>query len=301
MTTKGFADLLRIGYQERPDLFALNVRKRLPLHQCVVEIEERLAADGTILTPVNTSDTELSLRKLYETGIRSIAVCLLHSYINPTHELVVEQIAKKIGFQCVCVSSQVSPKIKAVLRSETALVDAYLTPIIQGYVSRVAQEFGLNQIGRMKILTSSGGLVAADLYRGKDSVLSGPAGGAVAIEALGNAMDEPRCIGLDMGGTSTDVCRIDGKLQLEHETIKAGVRMLVPTLSIHTVAAGGGSVCWFDGVSLRVGPQSAGADPGPACYGTNKIRALPKTFASPQTFASPRNLRVDGIRSPHSA
>ena len=267
VTTKGFADLVRIGYQERPDLFALAVRKRLPLHHCVVEIDERLAADGSVLTPIDVDKAEQSLRELYETGIRSIAVCLLHSYCNPSHELIVEQIAKQVGFTCICISSHVSPKIKAVLRAETALVDAYLTPTVQGYLSRVAREFGLDQNRRMRVMTSSGGLVASDLYRGKDSVLSGPAGGAVAIEAIATAMKETRCIGLDMGGTSTDVCRIEGKLQLEHETIKAGVRMMVPTLAIHTVAAGGGSVCWFDGVSLRVGPQSAGAAPGPACYG----------------------------------
>jgi 5-oxoprolinase (ATP-hydrolysing) len=267
VTTMGFADLVRIGYQERPSLFELTVRKRLPLHHCVVEIPERLAADGSVLRPLDVEATELSLRELYSTGIRSIAVCLLHSYCNPEHEQRVEQIANRIGFTCVCISSRVSPKIKAVLRAETALVDAYLTPIVQGYLARVSCQFGLDGTRRMRVMTSSGGLAANDLVRGKDSVLSGPAGGAVAIAGLAKAMGEPRCIGLDMGGTSTDVCRIDGKLQLEYETIKAGVRMMVPTLAIHTVAAGGGSVCWFDDVSLRVGPHSAGADPGPACYG----------------------------------
>ena len=271
VTTKGFADLVRIGYQERPELFALAVRKRIPLHHCVVEIDERLSADGSVLTPIAIQATERSLRDLFQTGIRSLAVCLLHSYCNPAHELAVERIANEIGFECVCVSSQVSPKIKAVFRAETSLVDAYLTPIVRSYLSLASSQFGENQDDhpdlRMRVMTSSGGLVAADLVRGKDTVLSGPAGGAVAIEALALAINEPRCIGLDMGGTSTDVCRIDGKLQLEHETIKAGVRMMVPTLAIHTVAAGGGSICWFDGVSLRVGPQSAGAEPGPACYG----------------------------------
>ena len=267
VTTKGFADLVRIGYQERPDLFALDVRKRAPLHHCVVEIDERLASDGTVLRPLDAVSAECSLRALFESGIRSIAICLLHSYCNPDHEQLVAAIATKIGFPCVCVSSQVSPKIKAVLRAETALVDAYLTPIVQQYLDRVSNQFQWSADRRLRVMSSSGGLVAADLYRGKDSVLSGPAGGAVAIEAIAQAMNEPRCIGLDMGGTSTDVCRIEGKLQLEHETIKAGVRMMVPTLAIHTVAAGGGSICWFDGVSLRVGPQSAGAEPGPACYG----------------------------------
>ena len=267
VTTEGFADLVRIGYQERPNLFALTVRKRSPLYCSVVEIPERLAADGSVLKALDIEMAEESLRKLYESGIRSIAVCLLHSYCNPDHEQLVESIAKRIGFTCVCISSHVSPKIKAVLRAETALVDAYLTPIVQSYLARVSSQFGLGAARRMRVMTSSGGLVATDVVRGKDSVLSGPAGGAVAIEVLAKTMGEPRCIGLDMGGTSTDVCRIDGKLQLEYETIKAGVRMMVPTLAIHTVAAGGGSVCWFDGVSLRVGPQSAGADPGPACYG----------------------------------
>ena len=271
VTTKGFADLVRIGYQERPELFALAVRKRIPLHHCVVEIDERLSADGSVLLPIDQQATEGSLRELFRSGIRSIAVCLLHSYCNPAHELVIERIANEIGFHCVCISSHVSPKIKAVLRAETALVDAYLTPIVRSYLSLTSHQFGskhdVDKAMQMRVMTSSGGLVAADLVRGKDTVLSGPAGGAVAIEALAHAMNEPKCIGLDMGGTSTDVCRIDGKLQLEHETIKAGVRMMVPTLAIHTVAAGGGSVCWFDGVSLRVGPQSAGADPGPACYG----------------------------------
>lgn len=267
VTTRGFGDLLRIGYQERPDLFALNVRKRTPLHASVVEIDERMDANGSVLVPLDVEQAERELRHLFATGIRSIAVCLLHSYCNPFHEAMIEQIAERIGFACICISSQIAPKIKAVIRAETTLIDAYLTPIVQGYLQTVANQFGLDNRTHLRVMTSSGGLVSADAYRGKDSVLSGPAGGAVAIEAYSQAMHQPRCIGLDMGGTSTDVCRIDGKLQLESETIKAGVRMMVPTLAIHTVAAGGGSVCWFDGVRLRVGPQSAGANPGPACYG----------------------------------
>ena len=292
VTTKGFADLVRIGYQERPELFALAVRKRLPLHHCVVEIDERLAADGSVLTPIDLDATERSLRNLFESGIRSIAVCLLHSYCNPDHELIVERIANQVGFTCICISSHVSPNIKAVLRAETALIDAYLTPTVQSYLERVATQFGLDPNTRMRVMTSSGGLVTSKLYRGKDCVLSGPAGGAVAIEALAGAMNEPRCIGLDMGGTSTDVSRIEGKLQLEHETIKAGVRMMVPTLAIHTVAAGGGSICWFDGVSLRVGPQSAGADPGPACYG----RGGPLTITDLNLLSD----RIDTVTFPFS-
>lgn len=267
LTTQGFADLVRIGYQERPDLFDPHVRKRVPLHTEVVEIEERLDSEGSVLKPLDLLSTEQRLRGLYERGIRSVAICLIHSYCNPQHELAVEAIAKAIGFSCVCVSSRIAPRIKAVSRAETTLVDAYLTPVIQDYLSLVSKQFGLDKETDLRILTSAGGLVASDQYRGKDSVLSGPAGGAVAIEALATAIAIPKCIGLDMGGTSTDVCRIDGTVQLEQETIKAGVRMMTPTLAIHTVAAGGGSICWFDGVQLRVGPQSAGANPGPACYG----------------------------------
>ncbi len=157
--------------------------------------------------------------------------------------------------------------IKAVSRGETTVVDAYLTPIVQGYLQRVRAQFQQPDPDDLLVMTSAGGLVAAEQYRGKDSVLSGPAGGAVALQALGKSHGFAKLIGLDMGGTSTDVCRVDGELDLEFETIKAGVRMLTPTLRIHTVAAGGGSICWFDGVQLRVGPQSAGSQPGPACYG----------------------------------
>jgi 5-oxoprolinase (ATP-hydrolysing) len=267
IVTRGFADLLSIGYQERPDLFALHVRKRTPLYSQVVEVSERLAADGSELIPLDRVETEACLRQLFDAGIRSLAVCMLHSYLNPVHELAVEEIAKKIGFEWVCISSRTGGKIKAVTRAETTLVDAYLTPVIQEYLERLRCEFGVADPHALRVMTSSGGLVFSSGYRGKDCVLSGPAGGAVAIEAYAQALSLPKCIGFDMGGTSTDVCRIDGKMQLEHETVKAGVRMMVPTLAIHTVAAGGGSVCWFDGVQLRVGPQSAGSDPGPACYG----------------------------------
>ncbi|MEQ1826210.1 MAG: hydantoinase B/oxoprolinase family protein [Pirellula sp.] len=267
VTTQGFGDLLRIGYQERPDLFALMVRKHVPLHAQVVEITERLAADGSVLVSLDLKQAERELLRVFCDGIRSIAICLIHSYVNPAHELAIAELAKRTGFKCVCVSSQIAPKIRAVFRAETALVDAYLTPVVQGYLERVGQEFGLGHGRHLRVMTSGGGLVSAEAYRGKDSVLSGPAGGAVAIEAYAKAMSLPRCIGLDMGGTSTDVCRIEGRMLLEHETVKAGVRMMIPTLAIHTVAAGGGSICWFDGVQLRVGPKSAGSDPGPACYG----------------------------------
>lgn len=266
VTTRGFADVLAIGFQERPELFNLTVKKRSPLYETVVEIDERLNSKGEVLEAIDSETTRARLRGLFETGIRSLAICLLHAYRNPEHERIVEQIANEIGFTNVCVSSHVAGMMGVVSRGETTVVDAYLTPVVQSYLERVSQQFGADR-SHLRVMTSSGGLVHAASYRGRDSVLSGPAGGAVALEALALSVGHSKLIGLDMGGTSTDVCRIDGVLQLEHETIKAGVRMLTPSLAIHTVAAGGGSVCWFDGVQLRVGPASAGASPGPACYG----------------------------------
>ena len=166
VTSQGFADLVRIGYQERPELFDLHVRKRIPLHAQVVEIDERLDASGEVLRPIDLESTELRLNDLYQSGIRSIAICLLHSYCNPIHELAVEEIAKKIGFSCICVSSRIAPRIKAVSRAETTLVDAYLTPIVQQYLNQVSEQFGLAHDTDLRILTSAGGLVASNLYRG---------------------------------------------------------------------------------------------------------------------------------------
>jgi 5-oxoprolinase (ATP-hydrolysing) len=265
--TRGFADLLKIGYQERPDLFALNVKKRPPLYEQVVEVTERLNADGSVYTPLDANDVRRALANLKSRGINSLAVCLLHSYLNPAHELQIGEIAASMGFETVCLSSETSPMIRAVSRGETCVLDAYLTPVVNTYLVRVAEQF--NALGQddLLVMTSSGGLVPRSQYRGKSSVLSGPAGGVVSLRAIAKATGISPLIGLDMGGTSTDVSRIDGELDLEFETIKAGVRMMIPSLKIHTVAAGGGSICWFDGVQLRVGPQSSGSDPGPACYG----------------------------------
>ncbi|MFN7292074.1 MAG: hydantoinase/oxoprolinase family protein, partial [Pirellula sp.] len=265
--TQGFSDLLKIGYQERPDLFALNVKKRPPLYEHVVEVTERLNADGSVYTPLDANDVRRSLANLKSLGINSLAVCLLHSYLNPAHERKVGEIAASMGFDTVCLSSETSPMIRAVSRGETCVLDAYLTPVVNTYLERVAEQFNALGEDDLLVMTSSGGLVPRSQYRGKSSVLSGPAGGVVSLKAIAKATGISPLIGLDMGGTSTDVSRIDGELDLEFETIKAGVRMMIPSLKIHTVAAGGGSICWFDGVQLRVGPQSAGSDPGPACYG----------------------------------
>jgi len=267
VTTQGFEDLIDIGYQERPELFAVHVEKRPRLYTCVVGILERLDAQGNILIALDEDQARAQLETLRAQGIRSVAICLLHSYRNPKHELRLAEIAHQLGFPWVFCSSRVAPVIRAVSRGETTLVDAYLTPVVREYLHGVEQQICNDSTSKLRVMTSSGGLVDAAQASGKELVLSGPAGGAVALQAISKQNSKPKLIGLDMGGTSTDVCRIDGRLQLEHETIKANVRMSVPTLAIHTVASGGGSICYFDGVQLRVGPKSAGSDPGPACYG----------------------------------
>ena len=267
VTTQGFEDLIEIGYQERPELFAIHVQKRPMLYDRCAGIIERLDPTGQVLVPLDEDQARSELQRLLDEGIRSLGICLLHSYRNPVHELQVAELARQLGFEWVFCSSRVAPVIRAVSRGETTLVDAYLTPVVRKYLGSVREQFCQGAVSKLRVMTSSGGLVDAAEASGKELVLSGPAGGAVALQAISKQNGAPKLIGLDMGGTSTDVCRIDGRLQLEHETIKAGIRMTVPTLAIHTVASGGGSVCYFDGVQLRVGPKSAGSDPGPACYG----------------------------------
>jgi len=267
LTTEGFEDLLEIGYQERPELFAICVSKRSNLYAISAGIRERLDAQGRVLVPLDLVQARKQLESLLDAGIRSLAICFLHAYRNSSHEQQVAELAMKLGFQWVFCSSRVAPVIRAVSRGETTLVDAYLTPVVRRYLSSVRDQFCEDTASWFRVMTSSGGLIDARDASGKELVLSGPAGGAVALQAIAKQYDTPKLIGLDMGGTSTDVCRIDGRLQLEYETIKAGVRMSIPTLAIHTVASGGGSICSFDGVQLRVGPKSAGSDPGPACYG----------------------------------
>lgn len=282
VTTKGFADVLRIGYQNRPKLFELAIEKPAPLYVDSVEIEERVTAEGAVLIPVDPDQVRETLVPLYRRGIESLAICLLHAYRFPDHELVVEQIAREVGFRDISRSSQVAPFIKIVSRGDTTVVDAYLNPVLRSYVQRLRDAMDRggtatpartaasvpHQFGTyLRFLTSAGGLVTAENFRGKDSILSGPAGGVVGFSRVAAAAGFSRAIGFDMGGTSTDVSRFDGQYEREYETEKAGVRIVTPMLAIETVAAGGGSICWFDGVKLCVGPDSAGADPGPACYG----------------------------------
>ena len=264
ITTRGFADVLRIGYQNRPRLFDLDIRKPTPLFAAVVEIDERVAADGQVLLAPEADQVRRQLAELREQGIESLAICLLHAFVRPDHEQFVERIARESGFEEISVSSRLAPLIKIVSRGDTTVMDAYLNPILRRYVRTLGDELPESSL---RLLTSAGGLVAADQFVGKDSILSGPAGGVVGFSRVATAAGFSRSIGFDMGGTSTDVSRFDGRYELEFETEKAGVRVVAPMLAIETVAAGGGSICRFDGVKLVVGPDSAGADPGPACYG----------------------------------
>lgn len=267
--TSPFEDLMGIGDQTRPDLFALDIVKPEPLAAWTLGVHERLDAKGNVLTPLDETAAERSLRGALEQGCTSLAICLMHAHVNPVHEQGLKNIARKVGFEHISVSSELAPLIEIVPRAQTSIVDAYLSPIVESYLAKLRTQFGKSETGdsQLLVMTSAGGLVKDNEYSGKDSILSGPAGGVAALQAIGKALGEPQLLGLDMGGTSTDVCRVAESPELQFESNKAGVRILVPTLPIETVASGGGSVCWFDGVSLRVGPQSAGAFPGPACYG----------------------------------
>ncbi|HEX5106232.1 MAG TPA: hydantoinase B/oxoprolinase family protein, partial [Pirellulaceae bacterium] len=263
-TTKGHADVLRIGYQNRPKLFELAIKKPPPLFAEVAEIDERIAADGSILLAPEPQQVQAELERLKAAGIESLAVCLLNAYANCVHEQLVGQIARDLGLTEISLSHQVSPLMKIVPRGDTTVVDAYLNPVLQQYVARLAAALPGSDV---RLMTSAGGLASAGNFTGKDSILSGPAGGVVGFSKVAQAAGFERAIGFDMGGTSTDVSRFDGQYEYEYETEKAGVRIVAPMLAIETVAAGGGSICKWDGVKLVVGPDSAGADPGPACYG----------------------------------
>lgn len=265
VTTAGFGDLLLIGNQARPELFDLNIQKSPSLYERVIEVQERLDAEGRVLQPLDLDDVRVQLQRAKAAGIESIAIALLHGYRNPQHEAQIEQIAHEIGLSEISRSSLVAPTIKIVPRAETTVLDGYLTPVLRLYVAKIRA--ALAPESTLKLMTSYGGLVDGTLFTGKDSILSGPAGGVVAFARLGQAAGYQQLIGFDMGGTSTDVSRFGGEFEIQTEATKAGVHIASPTLAIETVAAGGGSICSFDGIQLRVGPESAGADPGPACYG----------------------------------
>lgn len=272
LTTRGFADVLRIGNQDRPRLFDLAIVKPEPLHETVVEIDERIAAGGEVLRSVDPAAVRQTLLELRARGVESLAISLLHAWINPEHERIVEHLAREVGFGEISSSHRTAPRIKFVPRTETTVLDAYLNPVLREYVGRLQQALARGKADErggstLRLMTSVGGLASAENFTGKDCILSGPAGGVIGYARIAEQAGFRRAIGFDMGGTSTDVSRYDGRYELEYEGTRAGVRIAAPLLAIETVAAGGGSICGFDGVQLFVGPQSAGADPGPACYG----------------------------------
>jgi 5-oxoprolinase (ATP-hydrolysing) len=280
VTTQGFGDVLKIGYQARPRLFELNIHKREPLYECVLEVGERIDAEGRILETLDEGVTVRQLEALKSRGIEALAVGFLNSYRNPLHERTIARLAASMGFADISLSSDQASLVKLVARGDTTVVNAYLNPILRGYLRSLAEAWSRSQPVDLRLMTSAGGLVSVDDFEGRDSILSGPAGGVVGLSAVASATRFERVIGFDMGGTSTDVSRFDGRFDYEFETEKAGVRVVAPMLAIHTVAAGGGSVCGFDGVKLTVGPESAGADPGPACYG----RGGPLTITDMNVF-----------------
>ncbi len=261
--TQGFRDALKIAYQNRPNIFARQIVRPELLYEKVVEINERVSAQGEVLRPVDIETTRAVLSEAYRQGIRSCAVVLMHAYRYSDHETVVAKLAREIGFSQVSVSHEVSPLIKLVSRGDTTVVDAYISPLLRRYVEQVTAEFGDS---RLLFMQSNGGLAEARHFQGKDSILSGPAGGIVGAVRTSQISGFDKIISFDMGGTSTDVSHYAGELERVYETEIAGIRLRAPMTAINTVAAGGGSICYFDGERYRVGPESAGATPGPACY-----------------------------------
>lgn len=264
LMTRGFKDVLLIGQQHRQDLFALKPSRPDPLYASVLEVQERIRADGTIETPLNKAALVDELKKAKQSGYESIAIAFAHGYRYPDNEIVAAELAVEIGFSQVSVSHQVSALMKLVSRGDTTVADAYLTPVLKKYVDQVRATTGSCPLYFMQ---SNGGLVAASAFEGKDAVLSGPAGGIVGAVRAAENEGIDRILGFDMGGTSTDVSHYGGEFERVTDTNVAGVRMTIPMMDIHTVAAGGGSICRFENGRFQVGPQSAGAHPGPACYG----------------------------------
>ncbi|MDM5178963.1 hydantoinase B/oxoprolinase family protein [Massilia sp. DJPM01] len=261
--TRGFRDALRIAYQNRPKLFDRHIVLPELLYSHVVEIDERMGAHGDVLTPLDDDATRAALQTAYDDGVRSLAIVFMHGYRYTAHEAAAARIARAIGYTQVSVSHEVSPMMKLVARGDTTVVDAYLSPILRRYVDQVAADM---PTVNLQFMQSNGGLTDARAFQGKDSILSGPAGGIVGMARASQLAGFDKVIGFDMGGTSTDVSHFSGEFERVFETQVAGVRMRAPMMSIHTVAAGGGSLLHFDGSRYRVGPDSAGANPGPASY-----------------------------------
>src|SRR5574343_2068343 len=263
VTTRGFRDALRIAYQNRPRLFDCHIVLPELLYCAVVEAQERVGAHGEVVQALDEAQLEQDLQAQFDAGLRSVAIVYMHGYRYVAHEQATKRLAQKIGFTQISTSHETSPLMKFVSRGDTTVVDAYLFPILRRYVEQVAREMpGVP----LYFMQSSGGLTDAHAFQGKDAILSGPAGGIVGMARTATLADQARVIGFDMGGTSTDVSHFAGEFEREFETQVAGVRMRAPMMSIHTVAAGGGSILSFDGARFRVGPESAGANPGPVSY-----------------------------------
>ena len=272
IVSQGFRDALEIGYQARPKIFARRIEKPSMLYARVAEVPERVRADGSIETPLDHSATIAALRAARADGIAAVAIVFMHAYAFPEHEREAAALARTAGFTQISASHEVSPLVKFVGRGDTAVVDAYLSPLLRRYVDRVAKALTVgarpsgSQAPRLLFMQSSGGLTSANLFRGKDAILSGPAGGVVGAVETARAAGFAKIIGFDMGGTSTDVCHFDGGYERSFESVVAGARVRAPMMLIHTVAAGGGSILHYDAARFRVGPDSAGADPGPLAY-----------------------------------
>ncbi len=268
ITSYGFRDALEIGYQARAKIFARRIEKPSMLYARVAEVAERVHADGTIETPLDHAATVAALRAARSDGISAVAIVFMHAYAFPDHEREAAALARMAGFTQISASHEVSPLVKLVGRGDTAVVDAYLSPLLRRYVDRVAKALAASgrETPRLLFMQSSGGLTSANLFRGKDAILSGPAGGVVGAVETARAAGFAKIIGFDMGGTSTDVCHYDGAYERSFESQVAGARVRAPMMLIHTVAAGGGSILHYDEARFRVGPDSAGADPGPLSY-----------------------------------
>ncbi len=271
LITKGFRDALRIAYQARPDIFAKEIILPEQLYERVVEVDERVRADGRVERLLDLASVQSEIEQAKRDGIDAVAIVFMHAWKFPAHEQAVARLCRELGFGQVSVSHEVSPLVKLVGRGDTTVVDAYLSPILSRYVSQVAGELGMDKSAeanspRLMFMMSSGGLTAADMFQGKDALLSGPAGGVVGMVETAKLAGFDKVIGFDMGGTSTDVAHYDGEYERAFDTEVAGVRVRAPMMRIHTVAAGGGSVLHFEAGRFRAGPDSAGANPGPACY-----------------------------------
>src|SRR4029450_9805620 len=273
--TRGFADALRIAYQNRPKLFVRRIELPALLYERVIEADERIGAHGDIVRPIDLVSARRELEAARAAGMTAVALVLMHGYRFPQHELALAALARELGFAQVSASHAVCPLMKLVSRGDTTVVDAYLSPILRRYVNQVERDLGggddaskadTRYLPRLQFMQSNGGLTDAHRFQGKDAILSGPAAGIVGAVEVSRLAGFDKIIGFDMGGTSTDVTHYAGEYERAFVTEVAGVRLRAPMMRIHTVAAGGGSICTFDGARFRVGPESAGADPGPASY-----------------------------------